>query len=395
VNAKPELRQQALALMREHPHLSDREIARRISVGNKTVSRWRSMISGEQEPYDVLASRDLCALLSEQGIRMTERRLRSWRQAGYLTPLHRRWAGRDSTYVWAREALEQGLEVDRLLRRYGSGDRALVGLFSRGYVVDGDKVKAAYGRLLAYKADDLDGVLRSFQGIVDHPDDASWDRFAEHILHSFAHSRRYRSIRRMRRAEEGKLPSGEQSSPAQYVEASVRRAARVFLRGRMESDAEIRAMLERSPFGSSKSEMSINQQVALSKKLQARMSLGALARIIDTVSIEELARTRDDVLAVLRVFEGIFFKPMVHRTSLAETYPDGLIAHWLRSDPFMFGFLLLYFQSIRLDPTFRDGIDGFVETTKELLPELDEIVEKLMTDLDRAVWPSPCLERRL
>jgi hypothetical protein len=225
VNAKPELRQQALTLMCEHPHLSDREIARQIGVGNKTISRWRSTISGEQERDDVLASKDLCALLAEHGIRMTERRLRSWRQAGYLVPLHRKWVGRDSTYVWAREAVEQGFEVDSLLRRYGSGDRALIGLFSRGYVVDGDKLKAAYGRFLAFKADDLDGVLRSFEGIVDHPDDESWDRFAEHILDTFAHSRRYQPIRRMRRVEESKLPREARSSPAQYVETAVRRAA--------------------------------------------------------------------------------------------------------------------------------------------------------------------------
>ncbi len=113
------------------------------------------------------------------------------------------------------------------------------------------------------------------------------------------------------------------------------------------------------------------------------MSLGALVRVLDTEPVEQLARTRDDVLAVLRVLEGMFMKPLVHRTSIAETYPDGLVTHWLRSDPFMFGFLLLYFQSIRLEPTFKDGIDEFVETTKELLPELDEIVEQLMRYLDR------------
>jgi hypothetical protein len=129
--------------------------------------------------------------------------------------------------------------------------------------------------------------------------------------------------------------------------------------------------------------MPIEQQVALSKRLQSRMSLGALARIIDTVPIEKLARSRNDVLAVLRVFEGIFIKPLAHRTSLAETYPEGLVTHWLKTDPFMFGILLLYFQSIRLNPTFKDGIDEFVDTTKELLPELDEIVEQLIAQMDR------------
>jgi hypothetical protein len=179
VNAKPELRQQALALMREYPHLSDREIARQISVGNKTVSRWRSTISGEQERDDVMASKDLCALLNEHGVRMTDRRLRSWRQAGYLVPLYREWIGKESTYIWPRTAFEQGVEVDRLLRRYGNGDQAVIGLFSCGCVVNDDKLKAAYGRFLARKADDLDGVLRTFQGIFDHPDDDSWNSFAE------------------------------------------------------------------------------------------------------------------------------------------------------------------------------------------------------------------------
>jgi len=42
VNAKPEQRAQALALLRESPWLSDREVARRAGLGNKTVSRLRA-----------------------------------------------------------------------------------------------------------------------------------------------------------------------------------------------------------------------------------------------------------------------------------------------------------------------------------------------------------------
>jgi hypothetical protein len=383
VNARPEQREQAIALMREHPHLSDREIARQIGVGNKTVSRWRSATTRELEPVDAVASKDLCALISEHGVRMTERRLRRWRQAGYLVPLHRTWIGKESTYIWSRDAVEQGIEIDRLLHRYGNGEQALVGLFSRGYGVDGEKLMEAYGRFLARKADDLEGVLRSLQGIFDHPDDDSWNGFAEYVLERFAHGRSYRGLRRMRHVEERKLAREQQSSPAEYVETAVQRAALVFLRGRLGTDSEIREMLQRSSFESSAETMPIDHQVELSKRIQARMSLGALARVLDTVPVEQLARTRDDALSVLRVYEGIFVKPLVHRTSIAETYPEGLVTHWLRSDPFMFGFLLLYFQSIRFEPTFKDGLDDFVETTKELLPELDEIVEQLMWHLDK------------
>jgi hypothetical protein len=67
---------------------------------------------------------------------------------------------------------------------------------------------------------------------------------------------------------------------------------------------------------------------------------------------------------------------------IAETYPDGLVAHWLQTDPFMFGFLLLYFQSIRLDPNFQPGIDGMVEASRELV-ELDEIIEHPIAEMDR------------
>ena len=45
------------------------------------------------------------------------------------------------------------------------------------------------------------------------------------------------------------------------------------------------------------------------------------ARVLDTVPVEQLARTRDDALSVLRVYEGIFVKPLVHRTSIAKNGP--------------------------------------------------------------------------
>lgn len=383
MNAKPEKRLQALALMQQQPHLSDREIARQIGVANKTVSRWRGLTAGRRQMEDALSSKDLCALLSEHGIRMTERRLRSWRQAGYLVPRHRKWTGRESTYIWSRHAVEQGIETGRLLQRYGNGDQALIGLFARGYVVDVDKLKVAYGRFLARKADDLDGVRRSLQGIYASSDDEGWNRFAEYVLDRFAHSRRYAGLRRMRRFEERRLPRDERSSPAEYVEIAVKRAALVFLRGRMGSDNEISEMLQRSSFESGAEKMPIDQQVELSKRLQARMSFGALVRILDAVSVDQLAGSRDDALAVLRALEGIFLKPLAHKTTIAETFPDGLVAHWLQTDSFMFGFLLLWFQSIRLEPRFQSAIDEFVEVSRALLVELDEIIEELIAEIDR------------
>jgi hypothetical protein len=86
VNAKPEQRAQAAALLEASPWLSDREIARRVGLGNKTVSRLRAerrvprgTSTAESGAADGLPAVELAVAGGA-----SERKLRRWHDVGLL-----------------------------------------------------------------------------------------------------------------------------------------------------------------------------------------------------------------------------------------------------------------------------------------------------------------------
>jgi Homeodomain-like domain len=377
VNGKPELRQQALALMRERPGLSDRAIARELGVGNKTVSRWRQTAAPSLPEHDELSSVDLCALLSEQGLRIGDRRLRRWRQEGVLVPQHRRWSDTGSTYIWARATVGQALEAERLLRRYRSFDEARIALFASGFRVDEQKLRDGYLRVLGRRAAQLETLL----DVVSHAE-PEWDAVADSVSETFAHGRSFRSLRRMRRVAEHRLPASEQSTPAAYVEQTMRSAAKTLLTGRLGSDSDIAELLHRSPGFelASVRPVPLEQRIEVSKRIQARMSFGALAQTIDTAPLEALAASSEHLLAVAAIFDGLV-KPMFYLTEIADQYPRGAATEWLTGDPLQLGMFALSLQSIRSDPRLGKEIDEFIEPILDLLPDWDGIVDQIIVDV--------------
>ena len=383
MNVKTLERKRALALMGDFPQLSDRAIARRIGVGNKTVSRWRREAAPDQRLRgDELITQDLCGLLAEHGLRIQQRRLRRWRQAGLLVPSYRRWSGRHSTYIWPRSAVQQGIEIDRLLRRYRNSTDAVIGLFALGYEVDEARLRAAYDRFLVRRADQFQVVLEIFRH-----DEPEWDDLSEALLYAFGHSRTYQDTRKLRPALEYQLPGPEQSSPTHFVLSTVTGAAMVFLRGKAGSDADIAKMLDRaSGFAlPSAPPVPVERLIELSKRTHARMSFGTLARVAANTPLPELAASRDDAGAVAACLDALL-KPILHPTSIAERYPKGILTHWLNHDPSRLGVLTLTFHSIRQDAEFRPAIDDFIEVCREALPAMKAAADQIIHDgLRRAV----------
>jgi hypothetical protein len=379
VRAKLKQREQALTLLRAQPELSSREVARRVGVGNKTVSRWRSAEGLEQLPAsDVLTSKDVCALIEEQGVRVDERRLRRWKQRGLMVPLGRQPLGRRFTYIWPRASVEQGLQVDGLLRRYRSADETLVALFGLRYQVDEQCLLQAYQSLLERRADGLHRLQLQLEAIADHSDDASWDDFAEDVFHTFATGRQWRSLRRMRAHAERHLSPDLRSSPADYVRTTMLDSANVLLRGRVGDDREIEQFFRRTNPRMLKGEHSLEEQIAAAKRLQRRMSLPTLLHLVENSSVAELARDRDDLLTVVKVVDGVIFRPMSDTYEFGDRYPNGFINDLIDGDPAGFGLLFLFFSSLRASPDFKQWVDEFIDLTKELLPNLDMMATQLI-----------------
>jgi len=76
--------------------------------------------------------------LRELGIARDLRTLTDWRQKGLLPPLERASLGRGRGVqrYWSEDVLDQAIAVDCLVKRYGTADETLFGLWLVGYPVD-------------------------------------------------------------------------------------------------------------------------------------------------------------------------------------------------------------------------------------------------------------------
>lgn len=364
--------------MRELPALSDREIARELGVGNKTVSRWRQEANLERRPNeDGLTSDDLCALLSEQGLQMGVGRLRAWRVAGLLVPSRRHWSGQRSTFIWPRRSVEQGLEAERLLRRYRSSRAAVVGLFALGFDVNERRLRAAFARHLDARSTQLEALLE----LLGHTE-PEWDEAAQLVLRDFGHGRGHRSTRRMGRVLQQHLPPDERLPLTEYVESTMRAAAMVLVHGQAGTDDEIAELLARTPSISPPLAPAppVSKQVEMAKWLESRMQVDVLANVLAASSVDELASTRDDAWAAAGCFDALL-RPGLQATSLRERFPDGPLAHGIRTDPFLFGFVVLVLHSIRQHPQLKTTADAFANVCREALPDMDRAADEISLSL--------------
>jgi hypothetical protein len=151
MRAKVVDRERALALMREFPQLSDREIARQLGVGNKTVSRWRASEEVSRAlTVEYLTTPQLLEHLAARGLVLSERRLRRWMDEGVIgsDAYTRRYPGAGSETIWYPGVVEQVLEADRLMRRYKNSRDVILGLLAYGYAIDNDVAQRAYAEFL-------------------------------------------------------------------------------------------------------------------------------------------------------------------------------------------------------------------------------------------------------
>jgi len=167
------IRAQALALMRAPDALSDREIARRLGLSNKTVSRWRAADGiqhpdADPEPAEWLEGPALRDALARAGV--SDQQFRRWRRAGLLPAPRRRWQHRGSRALYPPSLIEQAQDARELVRRHHSLDTAALGLFGLGWPVSEERLRSAHlGWIIeAYHR------LRVYEQILDAPDEAEW-----------------------------------------------------------------------------------------------------------------------------------------------------------------------------------------------------------------------------
>ena len=144
MNAKPERRREALQLLKAAPWLSDREVARRVGLGNKTVSRLR----GETGIARRVATAGLRAQELAAAAGVSERQLRRWRAHGLLPQPTCCSVGKRGISVYPPRSAELTRAISELMTTYHDVDRVALGLLALGWSPSEETLRHAYLRFV-------------------------------------------------------------------------------------------------------------------------------------------------------------------------------------------------------------------------------------------------------
>jgi DNA-binding transcriptional MerR regulator len=387
VNAKPEQRAQAAVLLQASPGLSDREVARRVGLGNKTVSRLRAQLGiARSAAADGTAARSLGKQSSECGdlefgvaglpaVELavaggtSERKLRRWQAEGLLPEPARYWVGKRRVSLYAPRDVERVRAVAELMARYHNVDRVALGLQALGYAPSEESLRGAYDRLLARqeewftplnavfnamaeaKSDDpmtpeLDGAVAWVEALIRSPE-LAWARTRASLHES----------------EEFPLPD----ATWEYLE----NASSIHVRGSLGSDEAAERLLSafaaRMPSGAAKlmNERPMAEQVAAWSALQRATKISTLREVAADAPLEELAQACDEVVSVVVGFLVMMDAAPYIGDDEPELEPP-LLCEVLNIDPSTLAYYALLSASAKRDPEIGAEIAEWLASWREL-----------------------------
>jgi hypothetical protein len=337
---KASQREQALELMRTNPELSDRAIARRLAVSNKSVSRWRAqhqIARGADAGFGGIHGAELAAELARVGV--SDDQFRRWRGDGLLPEPDRHSCGSGSVAVYERSIIEQAAVVKELMRRYRRKDQVALGLFAMGWPIDIDRVRRAYLAWLEVTMSSYELYANVLQG------DEEWDEWFEWLDEQLALSRRFRFIRtsaemRARGRGEDERPGrrdelgDERTSRGQLRRDRLLATAEAFVRGTLSDPSDLEEMLRADNelrVSAGVELVDVDEAVRAIERTLPSISGPALIDVATTATAEELTTMCEMAvflyLGILGIFEvGHRFLPNVPPPpaghSIAEHTPE-------------------------------------------------------------------------
>lgn len=351
VNAKPENQRHALSLLQTEPWLSDREIARRVSLGNKTISRLRQREGIEREigPGALRAS----DLALAAGVSL--RQLRRWHEYGLLPEPMRFWIGKRSLLLYPPNSIQLVVTVKDLMERYRNVDRVALGLLAFGWPVSESRVRTAYLRFLERQ----ELSLVPLAAIFGAPADADWGDAAVAMLTNLM--RTSRSFQWARRAARGLQTIGKSDTPSdnpnttQASDATwdyLENVTKIMVNGGLDSDEAVSDLLTALP---TQSPMPISEQVRVTKAVHSASGLTALKRIAVEAPMDEIACACTEIAHLFIGYIAMFDAAPYLGDQVPEQPPQPLCSMF-DLDPSVFARIALMLASIKRNPEIGPGL---------------------------------------
>jgi hypothetical protein len=346
-------------LLQTEPWLSDREIARRVGLGNKTVSRLRHQAGIERHVEPGVLSAEQLALAAG----VSTRQLRRWREHGLLPE------------PMPPNSVELVVTVKDLMGRYRNVDRVALALLALGWpVVSEPRVRTAYLRFLERQ----EQSLRPLASIFDAPADAAWGNAAVALLTNLM--RTSRSFQWARRAARGLQVFGE--SAAQSGQAStkgkasdatwdyVENVTKIMVGGDLGSDEAVSELLTTLPIQSS---IPTSEQVRMTKAIHKAISLASLRQIATEAPIEEITRACDEVVSVV-VGYLVMMDAAPYIGDDEPAWEPPVLCEILNIDPSALASLGLLVASFKRDPEAGEELTNAVINLSECFGFLSTFV---------------------
>ncbi len=371
VNAKPEQSARAAALLEASPWLSDREIARRVGLGNKTVSRLRAErgIPRGTATTQLGTADGLPAVELAVAGGASERKLRRWHGEGLLAAPARYWIGKRRVPLYSPRDVERVQAISELMASYHSVDRVALGLLALGYAPSEDRLRGAYDRLLARQQDSLTplhAILTAMReagtGDPRTPQLDGAVAWVEALIRSpgLAWARNRASLHE----------SADQPLPDatwEYLE----NATSIHVRGTLGSDdaAErlLNAFAARLPAeaGARMNEKPIAEQVAMWNALQRASKISTLRYVAANAPLGEITRACDEVVCVV-VGYLVMIDAAPYLGDDEPTWDPPVLCEILNIDPSALAYYGLLAASFKRDPEYGAEVTELLASWREL-----------------------------
>lgn len=349
---------QALAIMNGCPQVSDREIARRLGVSNKSVSRWRAdaqLPAAVSTPPGGLARPDLLARLAQYGI--SEHQLARWRADRLLpSPVRIHRAG-GSTAIYAESSVAQAVEVKTLLRRYRkrSRDFAALGLFALGWEIEIDRVREAH---VGWISDNI-AVYQLLAQILGETGQ-EWDEAFNWLAAALGSSRYFDWVRaRARFRGRGQAPE-DRMTPAQLRISHLEAIVGMVLRGALDQadTAETLSAMESFRVELGLGEADLAASFRPLEGLLPYCSAPALIDVAQTAAAEDLRACMNQAAAIVVILAGLYELGEAAVAQRDEADVEGpSLSSYLPDDPALLARGALVLTAVRRWPDFPEEVN--------------------------------------